>query len=226
MEPSVTRVVTWVWGNGSTSTCSLQPRYPGVGQSSPDRAGIPLAHSPAAEGPRQSCCHPACCLALLGPASCPTQGGGCQDGRSAEDWGMEGLLQTWAPPWLSQNLRVSGVGRPGCPTLLSLPCTFLRGVFLVCKGASQGCFALHETVPVSEGDDQSPPHLHPALCFSSCCTISQPGQNWCFQCSSKFHIFAVCPLPLTFPHLSCHSEDRHEPGSCPLAFGEAGLATA
>lgn len=212
-----------MWGNGSTSACSLQSRYPGVGQSSPDRAGIYLTHSPAAEGPRQSCCHPACYLAMLVLASCPTQGRGCGDGGLAEDWGMgQGLLQTWAPPWLSQNLRVSGVGCPGCPTLPSLPRAFLRGVFLVCKGASQGCFALHETVPLSEGDDQSP-HPCTALCSSSCCTISQPGAELVIssaQASSTFLLSVLFPL-------SFHTSPAAvKTGSCPLAFGEAGPDTA
>lgn len=116
--------------SGSISACSPRLCYPGVGQSPPNRAEIPLwATGLQLRGPDRAA------VTLLAVLWCWVQRPAPHCSRGAEAagrlraWGMEGLLQPCALPWLSQTLLGECCGvlwvclSPACPE------PFLEGSF-------------------------------------------------------------------------------------------------
>ena len=128
--------------SGSISACSPQPCYPGMGQSSPNRAEIPLwATGLQLRGPDRAA------VTLLAVLQCwvqhpaPHHRGGAEAAGRLRAGARRGCCSPGHCLGFPRPFWVSGVGSPGCLSLPSLPRAFLGGAFLVCKGTSQGCFA-------------------------------------------------------------------------------------
>jgi len=171
----------WTPGRGAQGTAQWVQRehrhvlpsavLPWRGQSSPSRAAILLwASGPQPRGPDRAA------VPLLAVLPCWVQHpaphhSGCRGSRLAGGWVMEGFLQPRAPPWLFQSLLGERCGVP------RLPCVCHGGVFLVCEGTSPGCFALNQTLPLSGGDEQSPPPFCSALCTPAAAPSLSQGRT-------------------------------------------------